>query len=324
LQQTQEKRAALEQQLAQAETETKRLQGIQNQVLQTTKLASLGQMVSGVANEINAPLGFVKNNVEVIGDMLEDYRKLVQLYDAAVQYCLQPVDLIFGADKSSLDKLVTHVEGARQKLFEARSNVENSPLLVDARELLADASDGLSQLTGLVSNLQGLSSVDRDGMVSADLNDGLESALVLAKHQLRDRIKVVKQLQPLPMVRCVPSQMNQVFLNLITNAVQAIDGTGVLTVATKPVGNSVEISIADTGRGIPDEILPKIFDAFFTTRPASEGTGLGLSIVHRIIKEHGGSIKVRTTPKKGTVFLITLPASKAAAVTKPPQTARVA
>jgi two-component system, NtrC family, sensor kinase len=299
---------------AETEEELKRLQATQSQVIHTTKLASLGQMVAGVAHEINTPLGFVKSNVEVIGDLLDDYRTLVKQYDAAVQYCLQPVDLIFGADKSSLDKLVKHVEEARRKLFDARTNLEKSSLLKDAKELLSDASEGLGQLGSLVLNLKGFSRVDRDGMDSMDLNEGLESTLMIAQHLLRDRVKVVKHLQPLPKVKCMPSQMNQVFLNLITNAAQAIDGNGTLTIDSKVVNNNVEISFADTGSGIADDILPKIFDPFFTTKQVGEGTGLGLSIVHKILKGHGGSIKVRTTPKKGSVFTLTLPLDATAAM----------
>ncbi|MEO8804190.1 MAG: ATP-binding protein [Rudaea sp.] len=317
LQRTHKQKVALEARQIEAAEELKRLQATQSQVIQTTKLASLGQMVAGVAHEINTPLGFVKSNVEVIGDLLDDYRKLVVEYDAAVQYCLQPVDLIFGADKASLDKLVKHVEEARRKLFEARTRVETSALLTDAKELLTDASEGLGQLSSLVLNLKGFSRVDRDGMDNMDLNEGIESALMIAQHQMRDRVKVVKHLEPLPKVRCMASQMNQVFLNLITNAAQAIDGDGTLTIASKPNGKSVEISFTDTGCGIPDDVLPKIFDPFFTTKPVGEGTGLGLSIVHKIIKSHGGSIKVRTTPRKGTQFLVTLPMDGAALAANP-------
>jgi two-component system, NtrC family, sensor kinase len=314
LQKAQREGRALRAGQAEAEEENKRLQATQSQVIHTTKLASLGQMVAGVAHEINTPLGFVKSNVEVIGDLLDDYRKLVKQYDAAVQHCLQPVDLIFGADKASLDKLVKHVEEARRKLFEARTSLEKSPLLKDAKELLSDASEGLTQLSSLVLNLKGFSRVDRDGMDSMDLNEGLESTLMIAQHLLRDRVKVVKHLGPLPKVRCMPSQINQVFLNLITNAAQAIDGTGTLTIESKSVGSGVvEISFEDTGGGIADDILPKIFDPFFTTKQVGEGTGLGLSIVHKIIKGHGGSIKVRTTPKKGSVFTLSLPVDGAGA-----------
>lgn len=292
---------------ADSEAELKRLQSTQSQVIHTTKLASLGQMVAGVAHEINTPLGFVKSNVEVVGDLLDDYRNLVKQYDVAVQYCLQPVDLIFGADKSSLDQLVKHVEEARRKLFDARAAVEKSPLLKDAKELLGDASEGLAQLSSLVVNLKGFSRVDRDGMDSMDLNEGVESALMIAQHQMRDRVKVVKHLQPLPKVRCMPSQINQVFLNLITNAAQAIDEEGTLTISSRAEGGQVQIEFSDSGSGIPDDVLPKIFDPFFTTKPVGEGTGLGLSIVHKIVKGHGGTIKVRTTPRKGTTFTVSLP-----------------
>ncbi|UXI68844.1 sensor histidine kinase [Tahibacter amnicola] len=296
----------------QVEAELKQLQSSQAQVIHTTKLASLGQMVAGVAHELNTPLGFVKSNVEVVCDLLDDYRKLVKAYDAAVQYCQQPVDLMFGADKSSLDKLVKHVEESRRKLFEARTNVEKSPLLTEAKELLADAGDGITQLASLVQNLKGFARVDRDGMDLMDVNEGVESALMIAAHQLRDRIKVVRRFDQVPRVRGMPSQLNQVFLNLITNAAQAMEDEGTLTVTTRAGEGQVEILFADTGCGIPDDVLPKIFDPFFTTKAPGEGTGLGLSIVHKIVKSHGGSIKVRTTPNRGSEFTVMLPSENPA------------
>lgn len=299
----------------QTEVELKQLQSSQAQVIHTTKLASLGQMVAGVAHELNTPLGFVKSNVEVVGDLLDDYRKLVKEYDVAVQYCQQPVDLMFGADKESLDKLVKHVEESRRKLFDARRAVEKSPLLKEAKELLADSADGITQLASLVQNLKGFARVDRDGMDLMDVNEGLESALMIAAHQLRDRIKIVRRLDTVPRVRGMPSQLNQVFLNLITNASQAMEEEGTLTVATRSNEGNVEVSFTDTGCGIPDDVLPKIFDPFFTTKAPGEGTGLGLSIVHKIVKSHGGSIKVRTTPNRGSEFTVMLPIENAARTT---------
>jgi signal transduction histidine kinase len=301
----------------QAAAEMKQLQSSQAQVIHTTKLASLGQMVAGVAHELNTPLGFVKSNVEVVGDLFDDYRKQVKDYDAAVQYCLQPVELIFGADKASLDKLVKHVEDARRKLFEARAVVMKSALVGEAKELLNDSRDGITQLASLVQNLKGFTRLDRDGMDVMDLNEGVDSALMIARHQLRDRIEVVRALTPVPKVRCMPSQINQVFLNLITNAAQAMGEEGRLTVSSRVVKDQVEVSFTDTGAGIPDDVLPKIFDPFFTTKAPGEGTGLGLSIVHKIVKSHGGTIKVRTTPGKGTEFTVALP-------TEPPKAALAA
>ncbi len=309
--------ASLRGQHEQAAAEMKQLQSSQAQVIHTTKLASLGQMVAGVAHELNTPLGFVKSNVEVVGDLFDDYRKQVKAYDAAVQYCLQPVELIFGADKASLDKLVSHVDDARRKLFEARNVVVKSPLIEEAKELLNDSRDGITQLASLVQNLKGFTRLDRDGMDAMDLNEGVDSALMIARHQLRDRIQVVRQLAPVPKVRCMPSQINQVFLNLITNAAQAMGDEGKLTVSSRATKDSVEVSFSDTGGGIPDDVLPKIFDPFFTTKAPGEGTGLGLSIVHKIVKSHGGTIKVRTTPGKGTEFTVALP-------TDPPKAAPAA
>jgi len=308
---------ALRAQHVQAAAEMKQLQSSQSQVIHTTKLASLGQMVAGVAHELNTPLGFVKSNVEVVGDLFDDYRKQVKDYDNAVQYCLQPVELMVGADKSSLDKLMKHVEDARRKLFEARTVVVKSPLVEEAKELLNDSRDGITQLTSLVQNLKGFTRLDRDGMDAMDVNEGVESALTIARHQLRDRIQIVRNLGEVPKVKCMPSQINQVFLNLITNAAQAMGEEGRLTVSSRAGKDNVEISFTDTGSGIPDDVLPKIFDPFFTTKAPGEGTGLGLSIVHKIVKSHGGSIKVRTTPGKGTEFTVALP-------TDPPKAALAA
>jgi two-component system, NtrC family, sensor kinase len=156
-------------------------------------------------------------------------------------------------------------------------------------------------------NLKGFSRVDRDGMDSVDLNECVESALMIAGHQLRDRITVVKQLGDLPKVKCVPSQINQVFLNLITNAGQAMADEGTLKITSARNSNRVEVSFSDSGHGIPADILPKIFDPFFTTKPVGEGTGLGLSIVHKIIKSHGGDIKVSSLPNQGATFVVSFP-----------------
>jgi len=186
-------------------------------------------------------------------------------------------------------------------------------MLTEAKELLADSADGITQLASLVQNLKGFARVDRDGMDLMDVNEGVESALMIAAHQLRDRINVVRKLDSVPRVRGMPSQLNQVFLNLITNAAQAMPEEGTLTVATRATDGNVEIAFSDTGCGIPDDVLPKIFDPFFTTKAPGEGTGLGLSIVHKIVKSHGGSIKVRTTPNRGSEFTVMLPTSEGAA-----------
>ncbi|MBC7988017.1 MAG: hypothetical protein H7Y19_00330 [Luteimonas sp.] len=167
-------------------------------------------------------------------------------------------------------------------------------------------------MSGLVMNLKGFARVDRDGMDTVDLNDSVRSALTIASHQLRDRITVVQQLGDVPKVKCMPSQINQVFLNMITNAAQAMGEEGTLTIRSQAKPNVVEVSFEDTGSGIADDVLPKIFDPFFTTKPVGEGTGLGLSIVHKIIQGHGGAIRVKSQVGKGTTFFVELPLAQTA------------
>jgi signal transduction histidine kinase len=274
-------------------TELRTQQSSQAQVMHTTKLASLGQMVAGVAHEINTPLGFVKSNVEVVNDLLDEHEALLKKIMGALE-------VMFGPDPAMAER-------AREALSRARGALAKETALKDARELLGDCVEGINTIANLVHNLKGFARVDRDGMDLIDLNESVKSALVVAAHQLRDRVQVRTDLGALPKVRCMPSQLNQVFLNLITNAGQAITGNGTLSIASRATANAVEVSFTDSGSGIPDEVLPKIFDPFFTTKAVGEGTGLGLSIVHKIIKAHGGAIHVKTAVGRGTTFTVSLP-----------------
>ncbi len=294
-----------------AQQELDRLQAAQAQTIQVTKLAALGQMIAGVAREINAPLGLAQGNIEVVGEMLAEYRSLVQQYDAAVQHCLQPVDLLFGADKASLDKLVKFVEEARRKLFEARANLENSAMVKQAEVLLDDSRGALGQLSGRALSIKEFARTDIDAPVLIDVGECVDNALALAQSRLPERIKLVRQIGALPKVRSVPGDLDQVFLALINNAAAAMEGEGTLTISGKQAGERVDVVFEDTGTGIGDDILPKIFEPFFTTRPRGEGAGLGLTIAHRIVSGLGGSIQVKTTPKHGSAFSVSLPSGSA-------------
>ena len=294
-----------------AQQELERLQAAQAQTIQVIKLAALGQLVSGFAREINMPLGLSQGNIDVVREMLDEYRNLVQQYDAAVQYCLQPVDLLFSADKQSLDKLVKFVEDARRKLFEARAALDKSPLVKNAADLLGDSRNALAQLSGRVLSIKEFARTDVATPVPVDVGASIDNALALAQSRLPDRIKVVRAWGALPKVRCVPGDLDQVFLSLINNAAAAIEGEGTITISGKAAGDRVELAFDDTGAGISDEILPKIFEPFFTTRPRGEGTGLGLTIAHKIINALGGSISVKTTPKRGSTFSVSVPTSPA-------------
>jgi signal transduction histidine kinase len=291
-----------------AQRELDRLQAAQAQTIHVTRLAALGQMVVAIARDINVPLGFARNNITVIAELLDEYRGLVQQYDTAVQHCLQPVDLLFSADKASLDKLVKYVEEARRKLFEARASVESSALPRNARQLLVDAGERLGELMEGTQSLKEFARSDPDALTLVDVADRIDRALALAQPRLHDRVEVVKQIGVLPRVRCAPGDLDQVFLNLISNAAQAIEGKGKVVIGGKPAGaEHVEITVEDDGCGMADNVLPKIFEPFFSTRPPGEGTGLGLTIAHKIVTGMGGSIRVQTTPRQGSVFTVNLP-----------------
>ncbi|MCU0754263.1 MAG: ATP-binding protein [Xanthomonadales bacterium] len=284
-----------------AEERLQKTMDSQSQVIHTTKLASLGQMVAGVAHEMNTPLGFIKSNAEVVRELLGEHRQMLARW-------MHVLDRLMGADLNRPGA----AEGVKRVLSVIRSEHAASQQLDEAEGLLTDAHDGLVQLATLVRNLKGFARVDRDGMDELDLNESVESALTIANHQLRDRIAVVRELGPLPKVRAMPSQINQVVLNLITNAAQAMGEQGTLTVSSRRNGDRVELLVSDTGCGIPPAVLPKIFDPFFTTKPVGEGTGLGLAIVHKIVSAHGGAVSVDSEVGRGTRFTVSLPVDHSA------------
>jgi signal transduction histidine kinase len=297
-----------------AQRELDRLQAAQAQTIHVTRLAALGQMLVGLARDVNVPLGLAQNNIAMIAELLDEYRDLVRRYDTAVQHCLQPVDLLFTADKASLDKLVKYVEEARRKLFEARADVESSALPNNAGQLLADARDSLAQLTQGVQSLKEFARSDSDSTTLVDVGEHVAKALALAQPRLSDRVEIVRHVGSVPKVRCAPGDLDQVFLNLITNAALAIENKGRLTITARNEGDRVEVAFEDTGNGIADNILPKIFEPFFSTRAPGEGTGLGLTIAYKIVTGMGGAIRVKTTPKQGSTFTVSLPTGSSASV----------
>ncbi len=279
-----------------AQEELKKVQGSQSQVMHTTKLASLGQMVAGVTHEINTPLGFLRSNASVVTELLDEHQSLI----GKVNEVLGKFANANFADPKTQAAFLPAI----QKMRAALGNDER---LRESRELLNDALEGVDQISKLVKNLKGFARVDRDGQELWNVNEGIDSALTIAQHQLRDRVEVIKVLGAVPLVRVMPSQINQVFLNLITNAAQAIEDRGTLTVTSRRNGEVVEVEFKDTGSGIPGDVLPKIFDPFFTTKPVGEGTGLGLSIVHKILTSYGGNITVTSAKGHGATFVVSLP-----------------
>lgn len=267
----------------------------QAQLLQSEKMASLGQMVAGVAHELNTPLGYVKNNVQLLRELSEPLFELAAA-QARLGQCLNDPD----CDEASLAQALQAAEQARQQ-------AAPELLAEDLQQLYGDTLYGLEQIAELVVGLKDFARLDRAMSEEVDLNDCIRSALLIARNNIKDKAEVVQQLGELPRIACAPSQINQVLLNLLTNAAQAIDGMGRIQIRSWADAQGIHISLQDNGRGMPAEVMAKIFDPFFTTKPVGQGTGLGLSISYKIVQDHGGQIRVASEPGRGTRFLISLP-----------------
>lgn len=271
----------------------------QTQLVQSEKMASLGQMVAGVAHELNTPLGYVKNNVQLLRELSAPLFELAEA-QAALADCLNDP----ACDEA---RLAIALESAA----EARAKAAPELLVDDFTQLFSDTLYGLEQIAELVVGLKDFARLDRAMSEEVDLNECIRSALVIARNGIKDKAETILQLGELPRIPCVPSQINQVLLNLLNNAAQAIDGFGQILVKTWTDDSAVFVSVQDSGRGMPAEVLARIFDPFFTTKPVGQGTGLGLSISYKIIQDHGGQIRAASEPGRGTRFLIRLPRPQA-------------
>ncbi|NWL78790.1 ATPase [Pseudomonas taiwanensis] len=271
----------------------------QAQLVQSEKMASLGQMVAGVAHELNTPLGYVKNNVQLMEELTTPLFALAAS-QAALASCLEDPNCDEQRLAEALERAAASREAAAPEL-----------LVDDLRQLFGDTLYGLDQIAELVSGLKDFARLDRAMSEEVDLNDCIRSALLIARNHIKDKAEVFQLLGELPRIACAPSQINQVLLNLFTNAAQAMDAPGRIQVKSWADDVHVCISVQDSGRGMPPEVMQRIFDPFYTTKPVGQGTGLGLSISYKIIRDHGGSIRVASEPGRGTRFLISLPRSQA-------------
>ena len=270
------------------------LKSSQAQLVQSEKMASLGQMVAGVAHEINTPLGYVRNNVEVVREFVGQAGQLALAHRELIELMLDPTtpDVAIATKLADIDEL---------------GGADASLMFEDMETAFSDTLYGIEEISKLVLGLKNFSRLDQAHTDQVSLNDCVDSSLLIAKSVFKARVRIVKQLSELPSICCTPSQINQVLLNLFTNAAQAISGDGVVLIKTWADARAVYVSVQDSGKGIAPENLKKIFDPFFTTKPVGEGTGLGLSIAYKIIEQHGGRIRVASEVGRGTRFLVMLP-----------------
>jgi signal transduction histidine kinase len=251
-------------------------------------MAAVGQLAAGVAHEINNPIGFVNSNLGSLSGYVEHMLTLLAAYEKTL--VRMPAVL-----RASIESLPAHAE-----LNYIREDVPG---------LLRECKEGLARVKLIVNDLRDFSRVDSADWASVDIHAVLDSALQVVASELKYKAEVIKEFAPLPPVLCSATQLGQVFVNLLVNAAQAIDGRGTITLRTGTAHDSVWIEISDTGAGMSAETQKRIFEPFYTTKPVGQGTGLGLSISWDIVERHGGSLEVQSSLGHGTCFRMTLPTS---------------
>lgn len=287
-----QERRAVEQALLQEQSEQqaliKKLEEAHHQLLQAEKMASIGQLAAGVAHEINNPIGFVSSNIGTLREYVQNLLALITTYE-------------------SHEAEMT--PSACQRLAALRLGMDLAYLRQDIPNLLSESIDGIERVRKIVQDLKDFSHVDEAQWQWADLRSGLDSTLNIVHNEIKYVAEVVKNYADIPVVECMPSQLNQVFMNLLVNAAHAMHGRhGKITVTVDTVApDSVFVEIADEGQGIAPENLKRIFDPFFTTKAVGKGTGLGLSLSYGIVKKHHGQITVDSRQGLGTVFRVLLP-----------------
>jgi len=268
----------------------------QQQLAQAEKMSSLGQLVAGVSHQLNTPIAFSHSNVSLAIEAIRGFELPLKIANrfATLVRKLPP----------DQDTMVVDLQSSRHTLVNFTAQPD------DIRQLglmLGDVLQGLEQMRELVQNLRDFTRLDRSKVVDADINETLKTVIYIARSSIPSRIAIVEQFGALPRIACNPGQLNQVFLNLITNAGQAIAEAGEIRIVTSVADGKIRIEIADNGSGIPDDVLPHIFDTYYTTKPKGVGTGLGLPIARDIVRNHGGELTVTTQPGYGTAFSVTLP-----------------
>ena len=268
--------------LAESKTELERLQA---QLVHTEKMASLGQLAAGIAHELNNPAGFIYGNMDLLGDYLAQLQSLLSIYDRVVL----PAD-------------------ALQSVNSLKAEIRYERLVDDLDSILADCREGAERICDVVKNLRLFSRLDEAEIKRVDVHSGIDSTVrLLSRYFSGGQVTLRREYGDLPPIQCYAGQLNQVWMNLLVNAAQAVPDRGEVSISTRLEQDSVVVDISDTGAGIPEDQLSRIFNPFFTTKPVGEGTGLGLSISYGIIERHGGTIAVVSEMGTGTTFTVRIP-----------------
>lgn len=261
------------------------LQSAQEQLVQTEKMASLGQLVAGIAHEIKNPLNFIYGNTGFLADYTQKLQEIVDAFERLPSL-------------SSDDRLA---------MAELKERNQYDFIKTDLKILIDNFTEGARRINTIVTDLRTFSRMDTDTISEVDLHASLEMSLNLLRNQYKNRIEIHKEYGDIPKIRGYSGKLNQVFMNLLSNAFHAVREKGDVWIRTRRNGAAVEVEIEDNGVGIPKEHMKRIFEPFFTTKPVGQGTGLGLSISYGIIEQHQGRIEVSSVPLKGSSFVVTLP-----------------
>ena len=282
--------AALQVMTAEMTAMNQRLEEAHNQLMQSEKMAAVGQLAAGVAHEINNPVGYVSSNLCTLENYVVNLISLINAY-------------------SELDPVLPDHEVVKA-IQDMKQKMDLGYLTDDISDLLQESQEGLKRVRQIVQDLKDFSHVDSGKWAWADLHKGLDSTLNIVHNEIKYKTQVIKEYGDLPEIECCLSQINQVFMNLLVNAAQAMKERGTIWLRTGREGNMAWVEIEDTGKGIAPDHINRIFDPFFTTKPVGQGTGLGLSLSYGIVKKHGGHIEVHSEIDKGTRFRVWLPLQK--------------